>query len=93
MTGRKVAVRQTTETEGIEYLLSDKAYKVLKWVGLVACPALAVLYGTLGAAWGWPATEQVVITINSLGVAVGALIGISQGSSKTITTTKTTEED
>lgn len=64
----------------MKYLLPETAYKVLKWLGLVACPALAVLYGTLGNAWGWPATEQVVITINALGVCVGALIGISQGS-------------
>ena len=64
----------------MKYLLPEAAYKVLKWLGLVALPALAVLYGTLGAAWGWPCTEQVVITLNALGVCVGALIGISQGS-------------
>lgn len=66
----------------MNYLLPETAYKVLKWFGLIACPALAVLYGTLGNAWGWPATEQVVITINAVGVCVGALIGISQGSAK-----------
>ena len=64
------------------YLLSDSVYKVLKWVGLTVCPALAVLYGTVGAAWGWPATEAVVITINAVGVCVGALIGISQGAAE-----------
>ena len=63
----------------MNYLLPETAYKVLKWFGLIACPALAVLYGTVGAAWGWAATEQVVITINAVGVCVGALIGISAG--------------
>lgn len=63
----------------MDYLLPDKAYKILKWVGLTVCPALAVLYATLGNAWGWPATEAVVITINAVGVCIGALIGISQG--------------
>lgn len=63
----------------MNYLLPETVYKVLKWVGLVAAPAIAVLYGTLGNAWGWPATEEVVLTINAVGVCIGALIGVSQG--------------
>lgn len=60
------------------YLLPDKAYGILKWTGLIACPALAVFIQAVGPAWGMPCTEQIVLTLNSLGVLIGALIGISQ---------------
>ena len=60
------------------YLLPDKAYGILKWVGLIACPALAVFIQAVGPAWGMPCAEQIVLTLNSLGVLIGALIGISQ---------------
>lgn len=66
----------------MKYILPEKVYTVLKWAGLVAAPAIAVLYGTLGNAWGWPATEEVVLTINAVGVCIGALIGVSQGTAK-----------
>lgn len=61
----------------MKYLLPNTTYDVLKWVGLVLCPALAVFYGTVAPAWGWPAPEQVVLTINALGVLIGVLIGAS----------------
>lgn len=67
---------ETAETNG--YLLPDKAYGILKWTGLIACPALAVFIQAVGPAWGMPCTEQIVLTLNSLGVLIGALIGISQ---------------
>ncbi len=66
----------------MQYILPDKAYNVLKWVGLVACPALAVFYGTVAPAWGWPSTEAVVLTVNAIGVLIGALIGVSQITAK-----------
>lgn len=68
----------------MKYILGDKLYTVLKWVGLIACPAVAVFLGTVGSAWGWQHIEPVVITINALGVLIGALIGISQATAKTV---------
>ena len=59
------------------YMLPDKVYDVLKWLGLIACPALAAFYGATAPMWGWPAPEAVVTTINSVGVLIGALIGAS----------------
>lgn len=61
----------------MNYWLPNKVYDILKWVGLVACPALAVFYGTCAPAWSWPFPEQVVLTINALGVLIGVLIGAS----------------
>lgn len=60
-----------------QYLLPNGAYDILKWLGLIACPALAVFYGVLAKTWGLPYGEQVVTTINAVGVLIGALIGAS----------------
>lgn len=61
----------------MEYKLPDNLYNVLKWLGLIACPALATFYGVVAPLWGWPAPESVVTTINAIGVLIGALIGYS----------------
>lgn len=36
-----------TKTE-LDYLLPDKAYEILKWVALIALPAVAWLVGAVG---------------------------------------------
>ena len=61
----------------MNYKLNDKVYEVLKWVGLIACPALATFYGVVAPLWGLPNVEAVVTTINAVGVLIGALIGYS----------------
>lgn len=60
------------------YLLPDRAYDVLKWVGLVLFPALATLVGAIGPAWGLPHVDAIVLTINALGTFIGTCIGVSQ---------------
>ena len=65
------------------YLLTSKAYGILKWVGLIAMPALATFVGVVGTVWAWPHTDAIVTTINAVGVLVGALIGVSQATAKT----------
>lgn len=60
------------------YLLPDKAYKVLKWLALIALPAVAWLVGVAGSQWGLPHCGEIVTTINAVGLFVGALIGVSQ---------------
>lgn len=66
----------------MKYFLPNGVYDVLKWLGLIACPALAVFYGTVAPAWDWPYPEQVVLTLNALGVLIGVLIGASQLTAK-----------
>ena len=34
-----------------EYILPFKAYECLKWIGLIACPAIATFLGVVGPAW------------------------------------------
>lgn len=60
------------------YFLPDGVYDVLKWVGLIALPALAVFYSVIAPAWGLPHADEVVLTLNALGVLIGTLIGASQ---------------
>ena len=66
------------------YLVPETIYKVLKWAGLIALPAVAVFVSTVGQAWGLDAAtlNAVVTTLNALGVLVGALLGISQATGK-----------
>ena len=67
-----------------DWLIPNRVYDVLKWVGLIVCPALAVFVQTVGPAWGLESVGAIVLTLNALGVLIGALIGISQakGASK-----------
>ena len=66
------------------YIIPDYIYKLLKWAGLIALPALAVFVSTVGQAWGMDPglSNAIVTTLNALGVLVGALLGISQASGK-----------
>lgn len=66
----------------MEYLLPDKAYQALKWVGLIVIPALATLLGAVGTAWGWPHLTAIVTTVTAIGTFVGALVGASNASGK-----------
>ena len=68
----------------MNYILPGRVYDVLKWVGLVACPALAVFYGICAPAWGWPHPDEVVLTLNAVGVLVGTLIGVSHVTAKEV---------
>ena len=70
------------------YILSSKAYDILKWLGLIALPAIATFIGVIGAVWGWNDTDAIVATINAIGVLIGALIGVSHATAKTEDTTK-----
>ena len=42
------------------WLIPDKVYDVLKWVGLIALPASAVCVQTIGTAAGWTGTDLTV---------------------------------
>lgn len=61
----------------MKFQLNDKVYDVLKWLALIALPALAVLYTVLAGVWGWPYASEVSTTINAVIAFIGTLIGIS----------------
>lgn len=58
-------------------MLNDKIYDVLKWVTLIAIPAVATAYVGLAAVWGWPFADEIAKTANVVCVLLGALLGIS----------------
>lgn len=58
-------------------IFKNGLYDKLKNVALIVLPALATFYGSLGKIWGFPMTEQVVLTITALDTFLGALLGIS----------------
>lgn len=58
--------------------LKNSVYDVLKWICLIALPALAVLYFTLAKIWGLPYGAEITATINAVALFIGTLIGVSQ---------------
>lgn len=60
--------------------LSETAYDILKWVGRVVLPAIAVLYATLGNIWNFPYIEEVPTTITAIDLFLNTLLGISSES-------------
>ena len=65
------------ENKAPEWLISNKAYDVLKWIGLIVCPAAATLTLTVGNAVGMPYTAVVATCITAAGTFIGAIIGAS----------------
>lgn len=66
----------------MNYLLPEKVYKIGKWAGLIAIPAIATFIGTVGTALGWDGTSVCVIIVNAVATLVGALLGVSQATAK-----------
>jgi hypothetical protein len=57
--------------------LSDNAYTCLKWLGLIALPALAVCIKAIFPVWNLPYSDAIATTLNAIGALIGTLIGIS----------------
>lgn len=60
--------------------LSNGMYDKLKWVALIALPALAVLYLALAGLWDLPKAQEVAGTIMALDAFLGALLGLASKS-------------
>lgn len=57
--------------------LSNKAYGFLKFLAMIALPALGTLYFALAQIWGLPGGEQVVGTVIAVDTFLGVVLGIS----------------
>lgn len=68
----------------MKYLLPEKAYQALKWLGLIAAPAIGLFYAVVAPKWGWPMPEAVQTTLDALGVLIGTLIGVSQATAEEV---------
>ena len=57
--------------------LSNKTYDTLKWIALVALPALTTFYGVVGATCHIPYTQEVLTIAVAFDTMLGTLIGVS----------------
>lgn len=60
--------------------LSNQTYDILKWIALVALPALLTFYGVVGATCNIPYTDTVLTIGSAFDVMLGTLLGISTNS-------------
>lgn len=58
-------------------LLGNKTYDVVKFIALIALPAVGALYFGLAAIWGLPKSEEVVGSITVFDTFLGALLKFS----------------
>lgn len=54
--------------------MSNKTYDILKYIALVAMPALATLVSAIAVIWQVPHCDQVVATITAINTFIGALV-------------------
>lgn len=57
--------------------MKNNTYNKLKWGALIAIPATATFCGTVLPALNVPNADTVVLVINSVGVLLGSLLGVS----------------
>ena len=58
--------------------LDDKVYDILKWVAIVALPALSTFIVVISKIWGWSDMGSMIAqTITAVALLLGALLGIS----------------
>ena len=57
--------------------LSNKTYDLLKWIALVALPALTPFYGVVGATCNIPYTQETLTIAVAFDTMLGAMLGIS----------------
>ena len=59
------------------YIIPNKVYDILKWVGLIILPALATLVQTIGTAVAFEYTDVAATAITAVGTFIGMVIGAS----------------
>ena len=57
--------------------LSNKAYDSLKYIALIALPALQVFWLTIGKIWDISYTVEIGATIGAVALLLGTLLGVS----------------
>lgn len=64
------------------YILPAGAYQAIKWIDLVALPALTTLYVALAGVWGWPYPGEIAKTSAAVCACLGALLGVSAATAR-----------
>ncbi len=58
-------------------MLNNKSYDVLKWLVMIALPAIAVFIKSVGVEIGIDNPDMVVTILNAVTALIGTLIGVS----------------
>ena len=68
----------------MDYIISDRTYKVLKWACVLVLPAAATLVKALGVAWGWDSgvCEAISTTLTAVATFAGVVLGVSAATAK-----------
>ena len=56
---------------------SNKTYDVLKYIALIALPAIQVFWLTIGKIWDISYTVEIGATIGAVALLLGTLLGVS----------------
>lgn len=67
---------------------SSKLYDALKYLALIAFPAVTAFAAVVLPLWEVPYTEQIIPTLAAANVLLGALVGISSAQHTALTKTK-----
>jgi hypothetical protein len=62
--------------------MSNRVYDLLKFLALIALPAIAAFYVGLAQLWGWPNGELIGATIMLVDTLLGALLQVSSANYK-----------
>lgn len=73
--------------------LSNRAYDIMKWIALVALPALQVFWLTIGKIWEIDYTIEIGATIGAVALFIGTLLGVSTKNYYETFTEELTEEE
>lgn len=58
-------------------MLSNKNYEIMKWITMIALPAISVFIGAVGMELGISDPDTLVTILNAITVLMGSLIGVS----------------
>ncbi|GMQ73500.1 phage holin [Tetragenococcus halophilus] len=58
-------------------MLDDKTYNLMKWIVIIAVPAVMTAIGTIGQAIGFEQTDLFLTIIGALNTCLGTMLGIS----------------
>ena len=58
-------------------MFSNKQYDVLKYIALIALPAIQVFWLTIGKIWSINYTVEIGATIGAVALLLGTLLGVS----------------
>lgn len=56
---------------------TNRTYDIMKWIALVALPAIQVFWLTIGKIWSIDYTIEIGATIGAVALLLGTLLGVS----------------